>query len=152
MLASIFIYGGIQSLRDPKGSAQAAAPFLEKVGGQVRQSLPEQIPSDPATLVRIDAAVKVGAGTLLALGKWPRFSAFLLSGAVIPTTVAMHRFWEYSDPEESKAQQAEFWKNLGLLGGLLITAVDTGGKPSLAYRTRHGARKFAKQTQQAVAR
>ena len=31
-------------------------------------------------------------------------------------------------------QKVQFLKNLGLLGGLLLAAVDTEGKPGLAYR------------------
>jgi putative oxidoreductase len=142
MLASIFIYGGAQALRDTKGAAAAAAPLLDKAATKIKQAgLPKQVPTDPETLVRFDSAVKLGAGMMLAMGRCPRMAAVLLSGSLIPTTLAMHAFWEYSEPEQRKAQQVEFWKNLSLLGGLLITAVDTGGKPSIGYRARRGARR-----------
>ncbi len=150
MLAAIFIYGGIGALRDTPSHAKAAAPLLEKATGPVKDSLPEQLPTDPETLVRIDGAVKVGAGTLLALGKCPQLAALLLAGSIVPTTLAAHAFWTIDNPQERANQQAHFIKNISLLGGLLITAVDTAGKPSVGYRAKRRARKVAAQTQQTV--
>lgn len=148
MLAAVFIYGGIGSLRDAPNHAKAAAPLLEKATGPIKDSLPEQLPTDPETLVRIDGAVKIGAGALLALGKFPRLSALLLAGSIVPTTLAAHAFWEISDPQERANQQVHFLKNLGLLGGLLLTAVDTAGKPSVGYRAKRRAHKISAQAHQ----
>lgn len=150
MLASIFISGGIQALRDTSGHAKAAAPLVQKTVGRAEDSLPEQVPTDPETLVRIDGAVKIGAGVMLALGKCPRFSSLVLAGSLVPTTVAGHAFWEIEDPEQRGAQRIAFLKNLSLVGGLLLSAVDTEGKPSVAYRTRRHAHKAAKRTRQTV--
>lgn len=150
LLASIFVYGGIGALRDVHGHAQAAKPLIDKATGPVKDSLPDELPTDAETLVKIDGAVKIGAGALFALGKWPRLSALLLGGSLIPTTLAAHAFWEIDDPNQRSAQEIHFVKNLGLLGGLLIAAVDTEGKPSVGYRARHGAHKVAEQTHSAV--
>lgn len=147
MLAAMFIYGGIGALRDPEALTKTAQPVLDQTVGRVEDSLPEQVPTDAVTLVKLDGAVKLGAGVLLALGKAPRLSAVLLAGTLVPTTLAGHRFWELDDPQERAGQQIHFFKNLGLLGGLLITAVDTEGKPSVAYRAKHGASRVAEQTQ-----
>ncbi|MER7010567.1 DoxX family protein [Saccharopolyspora sp. NPDC000359] len=149
MLAAVFIYGGIGSLRDAPNHAKAAAPLLEKAG-PIKDSLPDKVPTDPETLVRIDGAVKIGAGAMLALGKFPRLAALLLAGSTVPTTLAAHSFWEISDPQERANQQVHFLKNVGLLGGLLLTAVDTGGKPSVGYRAKRRARKVAAQTHHTV--
>ncbi|MGW1680487.1 DoxX family protein [Saccharopolyspora sp. NPDC002376] len=147
MLAAVFIYGGIGALRDAPNHAKAAAPLLEKATGPIKDSLPEQIPTNPETLVRIDGAVKVGAGVMLALGKFPRLASLLLAGSIVPTTLAAHAYWEIDDPQERANQQAHFLKNVGLLGGLLLTAVDTGGKPSVSYRAKRRAKKVAAKTQ-----
>ncbi len=149
LLATVFIHGGIGMLRDVQGPAKVAASLLDKTG-QATDSLPEQVPTDPETLVKIDGAVKIGAGVLLATGKAPRLSALVLAANLVPTTLGAHAFWEIEDPDERSAQQIHFLKNLGILGGLLITAVDTEGKPSLGYRTRRGAHKAAEQTQHTV--
>lgn len=146
LLAGVFIYGGIGALRDAEGHAKAARPLVDSTVGKVQDSLPEQVPTDAETLVRIDGAVKIGAGAALALGKAPRLASLLLAGSIVPTTLVGHAFWEKEDPQERAAQQTEFLKNLGLLGGLLIAAVDTGGKPSVAYRAKHGAEVVTKQS------
>ncbi len=140
LLAAIFVSGGIEMLRNPKPHIQAAEPLLDKTAGQVRDKLPEQVPTDAETLVKLDAAVKIGAGVALGLGRFPRLSAFLLAGSLVPTTAATHRYWEYEDPQERAAQQIHFLKNLGLLGGLMLAAADTHGKPSLSWRAKRAAR------------
>ena len=65
---------------------------------------------------------------------------------LVPTTVAGHPFWEKSDPAEKAADQQQFLKNLSILGGLILAAVDTEGKPSLGWRGRRAARKLAEKT------
>ncbi|WP_433870819.1 DoxX family protein [Saccharopolyspora sp. CA-218241] len=149
MLAAVFIYGGIGVLRDVRNHAKAASHLMEKAPSSVQDSVPEQVPSDPETLVRIDGAVKIGGGVLLALGKCPRFAALLLAGSLVPTTLSSHAFWELDDPGERAGQQIHFLKNVGLLGGLLITAVDHEGRPSVGYRARHRADRVAAQAHQA---
>ncbi|WP_424186109.1 DoxX family protein [Actinokineospora sp. G85] len=141
MLAGIFIAGGINVLRNPEAHVEASKPFLTDAVDKVGPSLPQQVPTDPVALVRIDGAVKVGAGVLLALGKFPRLSALLLSGSMVPTTLAAHRFWEEKDPEVRQQQQIHFLKNVSLLGGLLLAAADTGGKPSLGWRAKRAGRR-----------
>ncbi len=142
LLASIFVSGGINALRTPEGHAGVASPVAEKTA----RALPVNLPTDPQQLVKIDAAVKVGAGTLLALNKLPRISSLLLAGSLIPTTLAGHRFWEEKEPEARQQQQLHFFKNLGLLGGLMLAAVDTEGWPSVGWRTRRAVQDAADAT------
>lgn len=139
MLAAIFVSGGIEQLRNPKPRMQAAEPVIDMTVGKVEDKLPDEVPTDTESLVKIDAAVKIGAGLALALNKFPRLAALLLAGSLVPTTAAGHRFWECEDPQERAAQRSHFFKNVGLLGGLMIAAGDTHGKPSLAWRTKHAA-------------
>lgn len=141
LLSTVFIAGGIDSLRSPAPKAQAAGSLIEKSVGALPGAVTEKLPSDPETLVKINAAVQVGAGTLLALGKAPRASALVLAGTLVPTTVAGHDFWNVDDPQQRAMQRMQFFKNLTMLGGLLIAAVDTEGKPSLGWRGRRAARK-----------
>jgi len=129
MLAAIFVSGGVDTLRDP-GPRVAPA---EKVAPKLAVKIP-YLPEDTETLVKINAAVQVGAGTMLALGKAPRLSALALIATLVPTTAAGHRFWEYDDAAQRGNQRYHFLKNVGLLGGLLLAAVDTEGRPSLGYR------------------
>lgn len=127
MLAAMFVVGGLDQLKHPGAKAKAARPVLEhasKVG----------LPDDPELLVRANGVAMVGAGALLATGHVPRIASTILAGSLLPTTVAAHPFWNESDPQKRAQQKVQFLKNLGLLGGLLLAAVDTAGKPGLAYR------------------
>jgi hypothetical protein len=79
----------------------------------------------------------VAAGTMLGLGTLPRVAAIALAGALVPTTYTAHAFWTVKDPAARAQQKTHFLKNIGLLGGVLLAAVDTSGKPGLAYRARY---------------
>lgn len=143
LLSAIFISGGVNQLLNPEGHQQAgqqvldkAAPVLDKAG----QRLPGQGTPSDQTWVMVDGGVKVGAGALLALGWAPRLAATALAASLIPTTLATHRFWEMQEGDERQAQQIHFFKNCGLLGGLLLAAVDTEGKPSLGWWAKRAAR------------
>ena len=74
---------------------------------------------DPALAVRANGAAMVAGGAALTLGKVPRLAALGLIASLIPTTLAGHPFWELEGAER-KAQEIQFYKNLGLLGGLLL--------------------------------
>ncbi len=140
MLASMFVAGGIDTLRDPDPRIKKAEPVVARIA----DILPDGAPKDVATLVRIDAAVKVGAGFLLASGRAPRVAAAVLAGSLLPTTVAGHPFWQHDDPAQRSNQRTHFLKNVSMLGGLLIAAADTEGNPSLGWRARHLRRKAAR--------
>jgi uncharacterized membrane protein YphA (DoxX/SURF4 family) len=143
LLAALFIQSGINTLRSPQGHVAAARPVLDAVAPAVDKVVEvapiEQRPDD-VTLVQIDAGVKVVAGSLLALGRVPRLAATALAASMVPTTLATHRFWEETDPARKAEQQTQFLKNAGLLGGLLIAAADTEGKPSLGWKGRRAAK------------
>ncbi|MGW0040783.1 DoxX family membrane protein [Rhodococcus sp. NPDC003348] len=139
LLSTVFIAGGIDAFRNPAAKVPAATA-VEQAADRLPASISEKVPSDPETLVKINAAVQVGAGALLAVGKAPRLAALALAGSLAPTTVVGHAFWNVEDPAQRAAQRMQFFKNLSLLGGLLIAAVDTEGKPSLGWRGRRAAR------------
>ena len=147
LLAAPFIYGGISTLRKPQDRVPGAAPVVEKIAATADKQLPVQVPRDVQQWVQADAAVKVAAGSLFALNKLPRLTALVLSASIVPTTLAGHRFWEHEDPTERFGQISNFLKNTGLLGGLLLAAVDTEGKPSVGYRARRSAKAAAVATE-----
>jgi uncharacterized membrane protein YphA (DoxX/SURF4 family) len=138
LLAAMFIDGGLDALRHPSSKVAKAAPVVHKVAG------PLHLPDDPELLVRANGAAQIAAGTLFAAGKLPRLSALVLAGSVVPTTLAGHRFWEESDPALKRNQRIHFLKNLGLLGGTLLAAADTSGKPGLPWRARRAAKDAAR--------
>jgi putative oxidoreductase len=139
MLASMFIVGGIDSVRNAGQKADAAEPVTQKLAPLLQRVVP-QLPSDPATLVRINGVAQIAAGLGLASGRAPRLSAAVLAATLVPTTAAGHRFWEKSDPGERAQQRVHFFKNVSMLGGLIIASGDTEGQPGLLWRTRRVAK------------
>jgi len=144
MLASMFVMGGYSALRNPAQHVRMAGPVTEKLSEATDQT---QVPSaDEKQLVLINGAAQVIGGLALATGRLPRLSALVLAGSLVPTTAAGHRFWEEKDKTQRANQQIHFFKNLSMFGGLLIAAVDTQGKPSLAWRASHAASTATKGT------
>lgn len=120
MLASIFITQGLATMRSPER--------VVKQADSVVRSLAESfdfVPDDTEQAVRVNAAVQLAGGTLLAVGWLPRLAALAIAATLVPTTIAGHRFWEYEDSQERAQQRVHFLKNLSMLGGLLIAA-DSG--------------------------
>jgi putative oxidoreductase len=132
MLASIFIVQGYGTLRHPERVVPAAEPVVRPIADRV-----PVVPDQVEQAVRINGAVQLVAGSMLALGRWPRLSALAIAATLVPTTYAGHRFWESDDKQERAQQRIHFLKNLTMFGGLLIAAGDTAGNPSLAWRGRH---------------
>ena len=135
MLASIFVVDGVRHLINPEAKVETARQVLDKVGPMLEKADP-RIPTDPRTIVRAKAATDVVAGLALATGHFTRPAAAVLAAGLVPTTFACHPFWAV-DKQESAAHRMQFLKNLGLLGGLLLAAADTEGRPGLHYRTTH---------------
>jgi len=138
LLASMFVVGGIDSLRTATAKAGAAEPVTDRLVPLLQKLVP-QLSEDPTTLVRINGAVQVAAGLALATGRMPRLSSAVLAATLVPTTAAGHRFWEETEPATKKAQRVQFFKNASMMGGLMLAAVDTEGKPGVAWRARRAA-------------
>jgi uncharacterized membrane protein YphA (DoxX/SURF4 family) len=108
-LAGIFIVAGYAAFSEP---------------GQRIKRLPNVGLPESEELVKLNGAAMVGAGITLGLGIFPRLSALTLIGNLIPTTLAGHPFWRETDPKTREAQTIQFYKNLGLIGGLLLVAFE----------------------------
>ncbi len=138
LLASMFVVGGINSLRNAKAMAPQVQPMADRLAaGAQKAQVP--LPRDAETQVKINGAVHVVAGLALATGRAPRLASAALAATLVPTTIAGHRFWEESDPGAKSNQQIHFFKNASMLGGLLLAAVDTDGKPGMAWRAKRAA-------------
>ena len=148
MLAGIFVWGGINALRYPTAHAPAAEPVTKPLAAKT------QLPDDTELLVRANGAAMVAGGALLATGKAPRLASALLLGTMVPTT-ATHNFWAESDPQAKAGKLTQFIKDVSLMGGLILAAVDNEGKPGVAYRAKlagEGIERTARQARKSAAR
>jgi uncharacterized membrane protein YphA (DoxX/SURF4 family) len=142
MLSAAFIARGVDALRSPKPAADAARPTLEGLS-KLPDPVGTNVPSDAETVARINAAVQIGGGLLLATGKLPRLASAALALSVVPGSLGAHTFWSESDPHRKADERRAFLTDVSLIGGLIIAAVDTEGKPSLGWRGRRAAHKVS---------
>jgi uncharacterized membrane protein YphA (DoxX/SURF4 family) len=138
LLASAFVVGGLDAVRHPSDKAKDGSVMTEALNGRV----PATGKLDAETLVRINGGAQIVAGLLLAAGRFRRLASLVLIGTIVPTTYAGHRFWEETDEAIRTQQRLHFVKNLGLLGGLILAALDTEGKPSLSWRAKRRIREL----------
>jgi uncharacterized membrane protein YphA (DoxX/SURF4 family) len=136
MLSGIFVVSGYRNFISPGRLAPTAKPVTDRVAPLLQRANP-RIPTDTETLIRINAAVQMSAALMFATGRLTRPAALVLAGSLVPTTLAGHPFWKNDDPIARHNNQVHFLKNLGLCGGLLLAAADTGGKPGLRWRAGH---------------
>ncbi|HEY6645563.1 MAG TPA: DoxX family protein, partial [Mycobacterium sp.] len=142
MLSAVFISRGVDSLRSPKPAADAARPTLEGLS-KLPDPVGTNVPSDAEKVARIIAAVQIGGGLLLASGKLPRVASAALALTVVPGSLGGHTFWSETDPQRKADERRAFLTDVSLIGGLIIAAVDTEGKPSLGWRGRRAAHKVS---------
>ena len=128
LMGATFVLSGLEALRDPKRPAPMKA---RPSASDVRRWSP---PAD--AVVRATGAIQLMAGALLAAGRTRRVAAVALLGTVLPVTTGGHRFWEEEPCESRSVRRRILAKNLGLVAGLLLAALDTGGSPSLTWRAR----------------
>lgn len=143
-LAATFVTGGLRAVRHPDALAPDAEPVAARVSSLARRVLPAQVsskvPTETVKLVRLNGAIQLAGGLLLATGRAPRLSAFALAATLVPTTAARYPFWSDSDPAVKAEDRTHFLQSVGLLGGLLLAAVDTAGKPGLTWRAERASR------------
>jgi uncharacterized membrane protein YphA (DoxX/SURF4 family) len=152
LLAAVFVRGGLDAYSNPDRFVDGARSVTDRLGPSLDAV---GLPTDPRSLVRITGLVQMVGGVLLATNTAVRPAALALAGSLVPSTLAGQDFWSREPQEPPEAQPLEglgerqdepwrrlvdrpqFLKNLGLLGGLLLAAVDTQGRPGLAWRTGH---------------
>jgi putative oxidoreductase len=114
-----------------------AIVFLLNGFGVINQAIPakEMIERGvPATIVPFamfaGRFLEIVAGFGLALGIFPRSSAFLLFAFLVPATFVSHSFWLAAGTPQFQGQLINFCKNLAIWGGLVFIAA-AANQPSL---------------------
>ncbi|AMO90453.1 doxX family protein [Corynebacterium simulans] len=150
MLASVFVWDGVDTLRNASDHVAETESVLQRLRKVVPAQYAGYIPNDPELAARAVGGLKVGAGSTLALGKAPRTSAAVLALSTLPNLLGRNAFWEAEDSEEKNNRRNGFITNTALLGALFIATQDTEGKPSLAWRASKSAERTNKKIQKAL--
>lgn len=87
----------------------------------------------PIVLAYLVAAINLFGGILVLVGYQTRWAAIVLIAFVALTLVFAHNFWTMDGPARA-ANQAHFYKNLAIIGGLLFLISVGPGRCSLEHR------------------
>ena len=74
----------------------------------------------PKIAVLVTGLMMFLGGLGILLGIYVQLSVFLLSLFLIGTLIKMHKYWEVTDPMARMGEYVNFYKNLGLLGAILM--------------------------------
>lgn len=129
MLASVFIYQGVDAVRNADDHVEAfdrIRPALEKAG------IPPVLASDARLLARLTGIITIAAGLGLATGRFARFCAGVLAVLYLPLTLLQHPIW--SKRYRNRATLNGLLQNVAVAGGLILAIFDREGSPSLAWQ------------------
>jgi len=84
-----------------------------------------------ASLLLAGAAfIEIVGGLCIVIGYQTRIAAILQFLYLIPVTLLFHNFWA-APAAQQQDLMIHFWKNVGIMGGLLLLAANGPGKLSL---------------------
>lgn len=118
LFVALFLPAGISKLSGFEGTVE----YFGSLG----------IPMAPAAVVATIAIEVLGSVALL-IGYKTRYAAFALAAFTLFASFIGHAFWAVP-AEQAFVQQLMFFKNIAVVGGLLILATAGAGKLSLDSR------------------
>ena len=107
LMAAIFVVFGARKLLAFAGTAG----YFTKLGFPM-----------PEVMVVLAIIIELGGGILLAVGWKTRWVAWLLALFTLIALFMAHRYWEFSDAAQYGNQMTHFFKNLCIIGGLMMVA------------------------------
>jgi putative oxidoreductase len=108
LFGGYFIYGAFNHFTHVKGMSGYAAS----------KSVPL-----PSVAIVISGLLLLIGGVSMVLGMAPFVGLICLILFLLPVTFSMHAFWTDTDPAAKMGNQVNFYKNLALLGAVLICFV-----------------------------
>ncbi|HUQ74132.1 MAG TPA: DoxX family protein [Burkholderiales bacterium] len=118
LMAAIFLVFGMRK----------ALAFAGTVGYFTKLGFPM-----PEVMVVLAILIEIGGGILLVIGLRTRWVAWLLALFVVIGTLMAHRYWEFEAAQYAN-QMSHFFKNLCIIGGLMMVACFGAGPLSIDKR------------------
>jgi putative oxidoreductase len=118
LVAAIFLWSGIGKIVNFAGTAG----YMASMG----------IPLTQLALV-ITIVIEVGAALMLIFGWKARLAAGALLLWMIPVTLIFHAFWA-ATPDQAQMQMIQFFKNVSIMGAMLLIVGFGSGPYSLDRR------------------
>jgi putative oxidoreductase len=83
----------------------------------------------------------LGGALAVLVGFEVRWTSLMLIAFIAMANTLSHRYWQVTDAAQHRAQEAQFYKNLSLIGGLLFLHVAGAGALSVDAWRRRGKRR-----------
>lgn len=84
-----------------------------------------------SVLLVVTIIIQLAAGVALIIGFRAKYAAFLLAGLTLVISVFMHNFWVMEEGLARAHELQNFFKNMGIVAGLLIVVGIGTGKFSV---------------------
>lgn len=117
LLTALFLITGWEKLTNFSGTAK----YMESTGAPM-----------PGLSTAVAIVMEFGVGIALMLGIFTRPLALLLCLFTLVTALIGHRYWNFQGSERH-ANLLNFYKNLSIMGGLLLLAVTGAGQYALMH-------------------
>jgi putative oxidoreductase len=114
-LAPLFLIFGWRKLRDYSGT--------------VSQMVRDRVPM-PALAAAVAIFMELPVALAVAIGAFTRPAAALLALYTLGTSLAEHRYWSATAAHQLESMES-FYKNLSIMGGLVLLYVTGAGKYSI---------------------
>ena len=85
-------------------------------------------------LLVITIILQLALGLFMIVGFQTKLTAFLLAGMVLVISIFMHNFWSMEDGINKTHETQNFFKNMGIMAGLLMISSLGGGQLSIDSR------------------
>lgn len=118
LLGMYFILPGIAKVTDFEGTSAYMAEH--------------SVPFIPVLLV-LTIILQVGGGMMLLIGLQGKAAAFVLAALTVIINIYMHNFWDMAEGPERAHETQNFFKNLGITGGLFCVAALGAGRLSIDH-------------------
>jgi putative oxidoreductase len=97
----------------------SALGHLTKTAATTQYAQYRKVPAAKAAV--IGSGVVLGLGALsVAIGIFGDLGALALAAFLIVAAFVFHSFWKESDPQSAATEQAQFMKNIALVGGAIV--------------------------------
>ena len=85
----------------------------------------------PSVMGYIAPPVEFLGGLAVLFGFATRYTAVLMLLFTIIATFSSHRYWDFTDRAQRAQQHTQFWKNVSMMGGIVLLFVTAAGRFSI---------------------
>ena len=104
-------------------------PGIQKITGYEKMTeymLAHDVPAI-GVLLPLTIVIQIAAGIAIIVGFKGKFAAFILAGLTLVISIYMHDFWTMTEGMERAHETQNFFKNMGIMAGLLVMSnIGTG--------------------------